>query len=185
MGQPERWTFIREAIGDRRNGGLVSAARQPYSAKNSKGFEAGDRVRGRGPEVPYDIAIDSATNCYVVKWRGEVTRESIEDYITQVAGREELKSIQRIVHDLRHAKLNLSSQDMRPLTSRMSAIAKARGDYKVAGLVGSDVNFGIARMWMAISGDLPRSVMVFRDFGELKAWIDLPEDYVLDRDPES
>jgi hypothetical protein len=135
--------------------------------------------------MPYDIAINPATNYYVVKWRGEITPATIEDYITQVIGREELKSTQRIVHDLRHARLDLSTQDIRRLTSRMSAVARARGGYKVAALVGSNANFGLARMWMAISSDLPRSIMVFRDFGELKAWIGLSEDYALECDPES
>ena len=58
---------------------------------------------------------------------------------------------------------------------------------KVAVVAPKDISFGLARMYEALSGDVPFAFAVFRTSDEALSWLGLPESLIddLDGDPRS
>ena len=50
---------------------------------------------------------------------------------------------------------------------------------RIAVVVDDDVAFGIVRMYMAYSDDVPVRINVFRDLDGARTWLDMPAEYEL------
>ena len=78
--------------------------------------------------------------------------------------------------DFRQGTLSgFSSQDIERIKYYIGSNRERRGaDYRVAFLVNKDVDYGLSRMYQAISDDLPVYFMVFTDEKEALEWINHP-----------
>lgn len=77
--------------------------------------------------------------------------------------------------DLRKADIGrIQAEDLRRIGAHRRRIAPERGPHKTALLVDSDVSFGLARMYGALSERPPQSIEVFRDYRRALAWLEEP-----------
>jgi hypothetical protein len=77
------------------------------------------------------------------------------------------------IWDVRQAVTDaITGEDLQVIAEHIKKIASKRGPkWKVAIVVGSDLNYGLSRMFQAYTGSSPGEAQVFRSIEEAEAWI--------------
>jgi len=76
-----------------------------------------------------------------------------------------------LVWDFRKMRRTWTVDEIRLLTGYLVAHVEERGPGKAAVLVSRDVDYGMARVAQAFTGDIPRPLEVFRDPDAAEAWL--------------
>ena len=80
------------------------------------------------------------------------------------------------IWDFREAPLaGVPTETLRRIMRFATERQELRRGARVAAVVGSDTDFGVARIFEALAADLPIDFQVFRDIGEAETWASGPQ----------
>jgi len=139
------------------------------------------RETGGQPE----FAVTYRQGVAVVRIGGTLTPEKILLANEALVQHPEFRSGDDAIWDLRDVDATrLRVDDLREITRRLADRDELRGFHRSAMVTARDVEFGITRMYEALSGGRPHKVAVFRSMERARSWLlgdeptpspDLPE----------
>ena len=109
----------------------------------------------------------------IVVCRGVFTVKGFTDALKAVLAHQDFQAGMPCLWDCREATVgDLGSSDIRDIGATMEESASHRGHGKTAVVTGSDVMFGMARMYdLATESKRPNPFQVFRDIEQARAWL--------------
>ena len=116
---------------------------------------------------------DKINNIIINTVNGDFTVNEFIDTFTKMLSNPDFSPGMNALWDFRNASLSsLSSNDLEKMIIFMERNIPQRGiDYKLAGVVSKDVDYGISRMFDAYAENLPLKKRVFRDYDEAIKWL--------------
>ena len=72
-------------------------------------------------------------------------------------------------------RVEVTPEGVRGVAHLTERLEKVFAGAKVAIVAVTDVAFGMARMYQGVRGDVPYEIRVFRDLGEARRWLGLPD----------
>jgi len=121
--------------------------------------------------MPIYFKYDKKKDALYASLEGEVTIEEFQAAIKHVTENAEFAPDVRTLCDVR--KLDFTYIDanfLRQVISEEKAHPK-RGNARVACIADKDFEYGISRMYEMLADDLPKTIMVFRDYSEGERWL--------------
>ena len=119
-----------------------------------------------------DLKYDKHKRILVVTGIGEITAQEIASTFDKIGGSPEYPPNADRIWDLR--KADLTSLDEKSLL-KIIQLAKQYpefANYSMALIASTDLSYGVSRMYELLSeGELPRNIMVFREYSEGEKWI--------------
>lgn len=112
---------------------------------------------------------------HVFPFEGPITPEVLEALVEELSRDPERTHSGHALYDLRGATVSgLAEDDLREFVARIAALSPTK-ERRVAIVVGSDVDFGIARMYQTLASlRFEQSRRVFRDYDEAMTWLRAP-----------
>lgn len=119
--------------------------------------------------------VDKEAGVVTLVGRGPVTAD---DFVAETRSQLEeppLPGAFHVLFDLREAHFE---GDIEPLKRLAREMARMEFPFRqrVAQLVGTDLEFGLARLFDALAEGGPSEYRIFRDAAEARRWVGLPED---------
>ncbi len=68
-------------------------------------------------------------------------------------------------------QIEINADEIRRLAAQDAAAAEINPHMRIAVVGGSDVIYGLSRMWQALTDDLPISRMIFRTMSDAESWL--------------
>jgi hypothetical protein len=103
---------------------------------------------------------------------GEITLPEIREDMVRLAADPHYSPDMPGIVDMRNAKVNLSSNEIRQLTDSLKQSPRVVSNTRRALLVGSDLAFGIYRMFVAMAENGRTDYRVFREEQAARDWLD-------------
>lgn len=117
------------------------------------------------------VTLDVEKGVFVVRYSGRVDFDDIRNGYSQMSQHPEFRPGLRAICDLRSAELELSGADIRMVAVLVQAIAPKWGESKWLAVVGSDVTFGLLRMFISLTDYCSISTMVVRNAADAGDWL--------------
>ncbi len=130
--------------------------------------------------MPLELRYDAGKGIIYVTVDGNVHVDEFDGVTKAIVSSDEYPPDTPTLWDARsvHVKIDAGSGQAKGSEKQflldMIAMRKRypeRGNAKLAIVVPSDFGFGMSRMYELLSGGLPQSIMVFRDFAEAEQWL--------------
>jgi hypothetical protein len=128
--------------------------------------------------MPLSYSVDRAGACLLVVASGVVAIDDLAHHITACAEDPAARDCDLALFDLRQAKAAIGYSDLVMFRDFLGHALQTGPQRRWALLVCSDVSYGLARMFVTLSEDLPLSIDIFEDQATALSWL-------LDRDPQS
>jgi hypothetical protein len=123
--------------------------------------------------MPIDTHIEEDTGFRTHTVSGRVTLEEVRDILDGVYKDPDFKPAAPALWDMRDADIDVPTEDVRHLADFVGKLVGEGTGGRVAIVVASDFEFGMARMYETILASQSRKAMkVFRDPAEAKSWLD-------------
>ncbi len=120
--------------------------------------------------MPITYTVDKRRKLVLVTWQGDVTEEDYRTHLRTMLQDPEALRTGRCLTDLTQAN-NLMSGAQLNAVANAEAVPRLEGrPWKTAVLVGSTVNYGVARQYQSLS-ESERTDSVFRDRDAALAWL--------------
>lgn len=121
--------------------------------------------------MPINIRFDKEKNALYVSMEGKATIDDFQAAIKHVAENSEFPPNIRTLCDMR--KFDFKSMDMDSLKNivSMEKMNPKRKGAKIAYIAEKDYEYGMIRMYQTIADELPKTIMVFRDYLEGERWL--------------
>ena len=127
--------------------------------------------------MPVRYRVDTALGVVFAEASGPVRDEDLLDYARKMAGDPQLRSGLRELIDLRGADLRaITSEAVREVAAIFAAHDSTSPTGRIAIVAPADSSYGLSRMYQAYREPAPVDLRVFREIGEARAWLGLPED---------
>lgn len=120
--------------------------------------------------MPITYAVDKARNLVLVTWRGDVTEEEYRAHLRAMLQDPEALRAGRCLTDLTQSRVLLSGAQLNAIGDSEASRRLAVRPWKTAVLVGSTVNYGVARQYQILSQS-ESSDSVFRDREAALDWL--------------
>ena len=120
--------------------------------------------------MKYHLELDPATGIATIRVEGRYTMDEFFDHLPETWSQPGYKSHPRL-WDLRGADLEFSSAEIRRLAQ---FVVRARGGdpHRTAFVLGSELQFGMARMFESLTHGSGVERGVFRDLSVAVAWLE-------------
>lgn len=120
--------------------------------------------------MPISYAVDSERNFVLVTWQGDVTEDEYRAHLRTMLEDPDALRAGRCLTDVRQAHSLLSGAQLNAAATAEAIPRLAGRPWKTAVLVGSTVNYGVARQYQILS-ESESSDRVFRDPAAALAWL--------------
>ena len=117
-----------------------------------------------------DAHIDWDDGLILFTVRGPLLRADMEAALSSVYADAERSLPSTYLWDLREAEIDWSGEQVKEFVHWVLA-NRPEGTSRNAVVASSDLHFGLARMYEALTSDLPVNLSVFRDMDEARAWV--------------
>ncbi len=125
--------------------------------------------------MPVGYRIDSEAGVVFVRGEGAITCADLERYCVGVVRDPAYRAGMHELADFRGARDGgLTPGDLYKLRDLNKSLADQLAPSRLAYVVDSDLGFGLARMFGALSEESPVDHAVFRELKEARAWLGLP-----------
>ena len=122
--------------------------------------------------MPCSVRLDASTGVVVVAVDGEPSVDEIGEAVDEICGRPEYHRNPRVAWDLRRGGVaHLSTDELQQIARFLSEKRADLRRFRVALLVGREVDYGVLRMLGAFLSDEPLEDQVFRDAEAAWAWL--------------
>jgi hypothetical protein len=123
--------------------------------------------------MPINTRIDTNTGFRRHNVTGEISRDDIQRTLQETYSHPDFRQDAGALWDFTKATGEFPTEDIRHLADFVGRLVGDDGRSKVAIVVPSDFEFGMARMYETIlSGQASKSIMFFQDVEEAKSWLD-------------
>ena len=124
----------------------------------------------------YEHDFETDRGFVMVRAWGTATAEGFEALDRELIEHPQWRAGRSVLFDLRELDMTeLSSPGTRTSAAFVTSISEALGDGRWACVMGRDVDYGLARMFQALTDGTELEVMVFREIEEALAWLGSPE----------
>jgi len=106
-----------------------------------------------------------------IELTGCPSMQDILHHIDQLTSNDQFTSLQRL-WDLSDCKLNLQSEELQAIASRVKQLKPHTSPYKTAMVGQSPLVFGLLRVYQAYAENEHLEIRVFKDKHEALAWLD-------------
>jgi len=124
--------------------------------------------------VPFQYRYDASLNCLFSLWNPPVTLLDLAVFGESLLGSDDLDDRTCRLNDLRALTGAQPTSDVRALAEGMARWDRRLPPYRAAHVVGSDLVFGLTRLFQTVRGEPGEKMAVFRDVAEAQAWLGLP-----------
>jgi hypothetical protein len=123
--------------------------------------------------MPIDCSIKKPTGPVVITASGPVKGKDIIGALVKMLQDPDFKKGMDALWDFRTVKsANSETAEIREIVSFVRANQEKRGtNYRVALVVSTDIDFGLARMFEAYSHELPFDIQIFKDIKDAERWL--------------
>lgn len=122
--------------------------------------------------MPYEVTVDDATGVVIVAVEGMLGFEEVCQGIRNVLETPGLSNDVRVLWDFRcGSAAGLDAENLRAIARFEAERRPRRTHFRLAFLVGRDIDFGLARMVGVFSEDEAIEQRVFRDHDEAWSWV--------------
>ncbi|MBM3789340.1 MAG: hypothetical protein FJW35_03210 [Acidobacteria bacterium] len=122
-----------------------------------------------------DLQIDRDRNIARIKLSGSLSKETILDAFDAAVSDEGYRKGMGRLWDFRDADLSsMGPTTIAELARHSMKYPRGINDVRVALVAGSDLEFGLARMFAAFSIDAHTTISVFNSMEEAQAWLSIP-----------
>jgi len=128
--------------------------------------------------VPITYRIDEGLNCVIARFLGNVTGEELVQFIDGAFGDERIKAQNLRFNDLRGITGPRDAPELSHFASLAARYDDAKPPERSAIVVNTDIDFGMARVFIGHLGEAGDAWQVFREAGEAARWLGLPEEMV-------
>jgi len=128
--------------------------------------------------MPRELHFLPDHRCYLVRWRGDMTPADTRQHWRDLLDDPRHESGLAALHDLRDCRLLRDFSGAKEEQGAYRKLADGFGMARVAMLVGSPLQYGMARQLMTLL-DFDDLALVTYDEADAKAWIGLAADYPL------
>jgi hypothetical protein len=123
--------------------------------------------------MPIKYSIDTERGFRAFTCTGDVGTNDILQTINGVCSSEDFFNSKHALWDFRNCTINISSDEMRKIIDCVQRNMKGFSGEKVALVVDTTLDFGLARMFHLLSEQkVDRPLMVFRDYYDALKWIE-------------
>jgi len=119
------------------------------------------------------ITIDKEKNIAYIKMSGKITPNEFIDKYSEIIESNEYEMSMNRIWDLRDTELHqIENVEIHRVAEETKKIGGKINKVKVALVVGTDVNYGMSRMFAAYAqNNAHRDIQVFRSMEEAEGWI--------------
>jgi hypothetical protein len=122
----------------------------------------------QGEYMAAKIKITPKDNMVIVQISGRTTLQDFYDIIKEISdGKRHLYN--RRLYDLRKCQLDISREELITLAEKTKPLDQ--GPAKVALLAGSELSYGLSRMFEVLRDQNHTEIYVFRDEGKAMEWL--------------
>ena len=117
--------------------------------------------------------INPQENLIVFTFEGQPTIDDYFEVWKRVFEDKEFRKNMHTVWDIREGTLaEIKSPDVYAMRDAILQNVDRRGDcFKIAAVVGSDINLGVTRMFQTVGSDLPCKFEIFSDYDKAIAYV--------------
>lgn len=127
--------------------------------------------------MPIRTRYDEALGTFFVTIEGDVTEEELVRFAKETAPDPALPQGRRELIDLRKTSATgIPSRALRSVAEAFGAHDQFPERTRVAMVASEDWIFGLSRMYQAYRDESKLQLRVFRDMGEARRWLELPEE---------
>ncbi len=123
--------------------------------------------------MPFEIIIDKNGKRSVAKYFGELTAseilESIKERFSDIDKLKKFKIIIADYTDVTH--FDTENADVRDYAEIYLKASAHNKDVIMIGIMPTDLQFGLGRMWEAYAQGMPWPHQIFRSMGEARVWL--------------
>lgn len=119
-----------------------------------------------------DIEIDTNRRLVLVTPAKSLTVDEACDTLRTMVALPDFRKSMPSIWDLRHTELmHINGQDIATLSKVAIELEQLRGAAKTAVVVGSDLSYGLGRMFELLNGTSHLEARVFRDMEAAEFWV--------------
>jgi hypothetical protein len=119
-----------------------------------------------------DIEVDTNRRLVIVTPAQSITVEQACDTLRAMVLLPDFRISMPSIWDLRHTELmHINGQDIGTLSKVAHELKEQRGAAKTAIVVGSDLSYGLGRMFELLNGTSHLEARVFRDMASAEFWV--------------
>ncbi len=137
---------------------------------------------GQDAAMPYSYEFVEPATCVVVTWQGKLSVDEFLVFYAELGRHEDFRPELNRLYDWRDAIIDLSTNELRTISSGIGRDDESHGPRKVAMLLHNDLDFGIMRIFSALADRLAAVLLVTRDSAKAKSWVGLMPDHMLPHD---
>ena len=120
--------------------------------------------------MPITYTVDKQQNVVLVTWQGDVTEDEYRAHLRAMLQDADALRAGRCLTDLTHATSLLSGSQLNAVANSEAVPLLGGRPWKTAVLVGSTVNYGVARQYQILS-ESEQTDSVFRSRDAALAWL--------------
>jgi hypothetical protein len=120
--------------------------------------------------MPISYTVDKKENVVMVTWKGDVTGDDYREHLRTMLRDPDALRAGRSLTDLRQANVLMSGVELTAIGTAEALPLLAGREWRTAVLVGSPLNFGVARQYQILSQS-ESTDYVFQDLAAALAWL--------------
>lgn len=119
-----------------------------------------------------NTVVDKKASLMIHTVTGEITFEEIKSSYEELIKYPDFQNDMVAIWDIRDADASkFDSQNVIRLARYFETQIKNRAEYKVAVIVGRDLEYGLSRMYQVAAADLPVKIGIFINLEDAKKWV--------------
>jgi hypothetical protein len=126
--------------------------------------------------VPIEYLYRGDLNCLFLRYRGELKASDLSAVIDRVVADTTVPPRHLRLSDLRSITAGPDAEIVQKMAQRADAGERQKSAIRAAILGGSDLQYGMARLYQAYRENGQEEISIFKTYAEALKWLELPAD---------